>query len=80
MFVLNILHAVIAIASLEYANATRQLSLWLYSPTASNETWAAWYADLVVHRVNITGVSPCSYLMDGQGNFTTQVWEVVVRL
>jgi hypothetical protein len=54
--------------------AKRELTIWLYSSTASNETWTTWYSELVTHRVNVTGVAPCSYLMNGAGQFTTQVW------
>ena len=51
----------------------RELIIWLYAPTASNSTWQSWYADLFAHRANVTGVAPCSYLMDSDGLFTTQV-------
>jgi hypothetical protein len=60
-----------------HVSASRELTIWLYAPTASNETWTTWYSDLKAHRANVTGVAPCSYLMDGSGQFTTQVWRGV---
>lgn len=49
-----------------------QATLWLYAPSADNATWSSWYDTLSVHRANVTGIAPCSYLLDGNGSFTTQ--------
>lgn len=51
----------------------RDVTIWLYSPTATNTTWSLWFSDLASHRANVTGVAPCSYLMNEQGIFSTQV-------
>lgn len=54
--------------------ASPELIIWLYAPTAvSNDTWSGWYSDLEAHRENVTGVSPCSYLVDGSGAFVSQM-------
>ena len=64
----------VAAAALGGAPAGGELIVWLYAPTAvDNATWAGWYASLSAHRANVTGVSPCSYLVDSSGAFTTQM-------
>jgi tartrate-resistant acid phosphatase type 5 len=50
----------------------REVNIWLYTSSADNNTWAAWYNDLSTHRANVTGVAPCSYFMSSDGSFTTQ--------
>jgi hypothetical protein len=52
---------------------SRALVVWLYAPTATPATWAGWYADLESHAGNVTGVAPCSYLMNGSGAFISQM-------
>jgi hypothetical protein len=54
-------------------STSRDLTIWLYAATASDDTWATWYSDRAAHRANVTGIAPCSYLMNGSGQFTTQV-------
>jgi hypothetical protein len=46
--------------------------VWLYSPSATVAKWESYVASLSAHRANVTGVSPCNYLMDGSGAWTTQ--------
>jgi hypothetical protein len=51
-----------------------ELVIWLYSPTAlSADVWSGWYSELAAHRVNVTGVAPCSYFVSGDGSFTSQM-------
>jgi hypothetical protein len=48
--------------------------VWLYAPTAlDNATWAGWYAELAAHRANVSGVSPCTYLVQSNGSFVSQM-------
>ena len=55
------------------APSSRALVIWLYSPSATAATWAGWYADLASHAGNVTGVAPCSYLMNDAGAFVSQM-------
>jgi tartrate-resistant acid phosphatase type 5 len=50
-----------------------EIVVWLYAPTATNATWANWFTDLRSHRANVTGVAPCSYLVDSAGAFISQM-------
>lgn len=71
-FLLQTTHSRTSVRAASRGNE-RELVIWLYAPTATNATWASWYADLVAHRPNVTGVAPCSYGMSAEGVFTSQV-------
>ena len=62
-----------AAAAAAPAAPARALILWLYSPTATAATWASWYGALAAHAGNVTGVAPCSYLMNDAGAFVSQM-------
>jgi len=56
-------------------SATPNAIIWLYAPDATeyNGLWNNWTSQLASHRTNVTGVSPCLYLIEGDGSFTTQL-------
>jgi hypothetical protein len=59
-----------------------EATIWLYAPSADNATWAGWFDTFTAYRANVTGVSPCTYLVDDYGNLTTQMnasWTELTR-
>lgn len=55
--------------------------VWLYSSQyPSNNSWADVYDEISEHRVNMTAVSPCTYLLGKEGQFASQVSATVLNL
>lgn len=65
---------VAAIGAAPLQTGSRSATLWLYAPTATNDTWASWFSAVRPHaHVAVTGVAPCLYLVGADGTFTLQV-------
>ena len=61
-------------ASTTTAATLGELVIWLYAPEAlTADVWSGWYDELAAHRVNVTGVAPCSYFVSSDGSFTSQM-------
>jgi len=56
----------------------REINVWVYAPSANATVWQSWYTSFETHQGNITGFSPCSYLMDSNGSLTYQVPDPVL--
>jgi hypothetical protein len=70
----ELLAAAPVVASAAGAATLGELVIWLYAPTAlSADVWSGWFSELAAHRVNVTGVAPCSYFVSGDGSFTSQM-------
>lgn len=56
----------------------REINIWVYAPSANNSIWQSWYSSFEKHRDNVTGFSPCTYLMDSTGTLIYQVPDPVL--
>lgn len=53
--------------------ASRQVNAVLDGgPAPTNATWAAWGADLIVHRSNVTGIVPSAYIVTNVGDLQSR--------
>jgi hypothetical protein len=63
----------LALASRASGAAPREAIAWLYAPTATPATWAAWHAAVAAHPGALTGVAPCLYVVGADGVLALQV-------
>jgi hypothetical protein len=63
------------------SSTNRTVLVWLYSSQyPTNASWQELYTQISEHSVNMTAVSPCTYLLSKQGAFTAQVSDSVLGL